>query len=123
MAISEHWSRGLLHTRPSMGGRNRNHDRGRCGIGHGASFDLGLLRPRFVKWAGGIVGMPFSLEGYFSPKQSFSEFTCTDGIAFRRVPSRGRTACCPRGMASAAFVVKLNSWMNNPTIVTEVPGK
>src|SRR5713101_7383860 len=28
------------------------------------SFELGLLRPRFMELAGPIIGMPFSLEGF-----------------------------------------------------------
>src|SRR5947199_10117410 len=28
------------------------------------SFELGLLWPRFMQYAGGIIGMPFSLEGF-----------------------------------------------------------
>jgi cytochrome d ubiquinol oxidase subunit I len=28
------------------------------------SFELGLLWPRFMQWAGPIIGMPFSLEGF-----------------------------------------------------------
>lgn len=28
------------------------------------SFELGLLWPRFMSYAGGIIGMPFSLEGF-----------------------------------------------------------
>src|SRR5438034_4296550 len=28
------------------------------------SFELGLLWPRFMEYAGGIIGMPFSLEGF-----------------------------------------------------------
>src|SRR5262245_5816505 len=28
------------------------------------SFELGLLWPLFMKWAGPIIGMPFSLEGF-----------------------------------------------------------
>src|SRR5246127_4897276 len=28
------------------------------------SFELGLLWPRFMAYAGGIIGMPFSLEGF-----------------------------------------------------------
>ena len=36
------------------------------------SFELGLLWPRFIKWAGGIIGMPFSLEGFaFLPSNLF----------------------------------------------------
>src|SRR5580704_12501543 len=28
------------------------------------SFELGLLWPHFMGWAGAIIGMPFSLEGF-----------------------------------------------------------
>ena len=28
------------------------------------SFELGLLWPKFMEFAGGIIGMPFSLEGF-----------------------------------------------------------
>src|SRR5829696_2117283 len=28
------------------------------------SFELGLLFPRFMEHAGGVIGMPFSLEGF-----------------------------------------------------------
>ncbi len=28
------------------------------------SFELGLLWPKFMGWAGAIIGMPFSLEGF-----------------------------------------------------------
>src|SRR3989449_4597061 len=28
------------------------------------SFELGLLWPRFMEYVGGIIGMPFSLEGF-----------------------------------------------------------
>jgi len=28
------------------------------------SFELGLLWPKFMSWAGAIIGMPFSLEGF-----------------------------------------------------------
>src|SRR4030095_16625369 len=28
------------------------------------SFELGLLWPRFMRWAGPVIGMPFSLEGF-----------------------------------------------------------
>src|SRR5258708_38664688 len=32
--------------------------------GTGLSFELGLLWPRFMRYAGAIIGMPFSLEGF-----------------------------------------------------------
>src|ERR1700722_17936232 len=32
--------------------------------GTALSFELGLLWPQFMRWAGPIIGMPFSLEGF-----------------------------------------------------------
>lgn len=49
------------------------------------SFELGLLWPGFIKWAGAIIGMPFSLKGFaFFTKRFFSAFICTVGSACRR---------------------------------------
>ena len=35
------------------------------------SFELGLLWPEFMRWAGAIIGMPFSLEGAFFTEAIF----------------------------------------------------
>jgi len=81
------------------------------------SFELGLLWPRFMSFAGPIVGMPFSLEG-------FAFFT---EAIFLGVYLYGRDRISPRahllsgvivavsGAASAVFVVTVNAWMNTPS--------
>ena len=49
------------------------------------SFELGLLWPRFMDFAGGIIGMPFSLEASrSSSRRSSSGSTSTAGSASRR---------------------------------------
>jgi len=81
------------------------------------SFELGLLWPTFMKFAGPIIGMPFSLEG-------FAFFT---EAIFLGVYLYGWNALSPRahmaaglivagsGAASAIFVIMVNAWMNTPT--------
>ena len=80
------------------------------------SFELGLLWPHFMKWAGAIIGMPFSLEGF----AFFTEATFL-GIylyGWDRVSRRAHIAAgiivALSGIASAVFVVMANSWMNTP---------
>lgn len=81
------------------------------------SFELGLLWPQFMEFAGSIIGMPFSLEGFAfffeaiflglylygwqklsSPMHIFAGVMVSLGGAF-----------------SGAFVVTANAWMNTPT--------
>src|SRR5437773_660156 len=78
------------------------------------SFELGLLWPGFMKYAGSIVGMPFSLEGF----AFFIE------AIFLGLYLYGRNRLSPLahwlttipvavgGMFSGVFVVAVNSWMN-----------
>ncbi len=48
------------------------------------SFELGLLFPRFMAFAGGIIGLPFSLEGRpSSSRRSSWASTSTGGSACR----------------------------------------
>src|SRR6202521_3765861 len=76
------------------------------------SFELGLLWPGFMRFAGGIIGMPFSLEG-------FAFFT--EGIflgiylyGWERVPRRAHfisgLVVAFSGAISGLFVVSANSW-------------
>jgi cytochrome d ubiquinol oxidase subunit I len=81
------------------------------------SFELGLLWPRFMEFAGGIIGMPFSLEGF-----AFFTEAIFLGIylyGWGRVPASIHWAAglivALSGMASAVFVVTANAWMNAPT--------
>lgn len=81
------------------------------------SFELGLLFPTFMEYAGPIFGMPFSLEG-------FAFFT---EAIFLGIYLYGWDKISPRlhlfsgvmvafsGMMSGVFVVLANAWMNSPT--------
>jgi cytochrome d ubiquinol oxidase subunit I len=81
------------------------------------SFELGLLWPAFMGWAGAIIGMPFSLEGF-----AFFTEAIFLGIylyGWNRVrPLAHLTAgvlVALSGVASGIFVVLANAWMNTPT--------
>jgi cytochrome d ubiquinol oxidase subunit I len=89
------------------------------------SFELGLLWPGFMGYAGAIIGMPFSLEG-------FAFFT--EGIflgiylyGWKRVPPRAHlfagVMVAVSGALSGIFVVIANAWMNAPTGFRLVDGK
>ena len=80
------------------------------------SFELGLLWPHFMEFAGAIIGMPFSLEGF----AFFVE------AIFLGVYLYGRDRVGPAahlgagilmalsGAISGVFVVTANAWMNTP---------
>ena len=81
------------------------------------SFELGLLWPRFMAFAGPIIGMPFSLEGF-----AFFTEAIFLGIylyGWERISSRAHlwagVAVAASGAASGVFVVIANAWMNAPT--------
>jgi cytochrome d ubiquinol oxidase subunit I len=80
------------------------------------SFELGLLWPRFMEWAGPIIGMPFSLEGF-----AFFTEAIFLGIylyGWERVSPRAHLASgvvvAFSGAISGVFVVIANAWMNTP---------
>ncbi len=81
------------------------------------SFELGLLWPGFMAYAGPIFGMPFSLEGF-----AFFVEAIFLGIylyGWNRVSPRIHWFCgvlvALSGVASGIFVVIANAWMNTPT--------
>ncbi len=81
------------------------------------SFELGLLWPEFMAFAGPIIGMPFSLEGL-----AFFTETIFLGIylyGWNRVDPRTHLLCgvmvLVGGVCSGAFVLCANGWMNTPT--------
>lgn len=89
------------------------------------SFELGLLWPRFMGYAGAIIGMPFSLEGF-----AFFTEAIFLGIylyGWKRVPPRvhllAGAVVAVSGALSGIFVVIANSWMNSPTGFDLVDGK
>ena len=89
------------------------------------SFELGLLWPRFMEFAGAIIGMPFSLEGF-----AFFTEAIFLGIylyGWDRIPSRAHlwagAAVAVSGAASGIFVVIANAWMNAPAGFELVKGQ
>ena len=89
------------------------------------SFELGLLWPKFMEYAGAIIGMPFSLEGF-----AFFTEAIFLGIYLygwnRLSPVQHWLAgivIAVSGVLSAVFVVLANSWMNAPTGFDMVNGK
>jgi cytochrome d ubiquinol oxidase subunit I len=81
------------------------------------SFELGLLWPQFMKWAGPIIGMPFSLEGFAFFAEAI--FLGVYLYGWNRVSRVAHLAAggivAVSGAASAIFIVIANSWMNTPT--------
>ena len=89
------------------------------------SFELGLLWPRFMQFAGGIIGMPFSAEGF----AFFIE------AIFLGMYLYGWNRLSPRthwltgfpvaisGLLSGIFVVSANAWMNSPAGFRIVDGQ
>ncbi|HXH82331.1 MAG TPA: cytochrome ubiquinol oxidase subunit I [Candidatus Tectomicrobia bacterium] len=89
------------------------------------SFELGLLWPRFMEFAGGIIGMPFSLEGFAFFTEAI--FLGIHLYGWNRVPPRAHllagVVVALSGAASGVFVVTANAWMNAPTGFTMVDGR
>lgn len=89
------------------------------------SFELGLLWPGFMEYAGGIIGMPFSLEGF-----AFFTEAIFLGIylyGWDRIPPLAHwlsgIMVAISGMLSGVFVVTANAWMNAPTGFDIVDGE
>jgi cytochrome bd ubiquinol oxidase subunit I len=89
------------------------------------SFELGLLWPTFMGYAGSIIGMPFSLEGF-----AFFTEAIFLGIylyGWQRVRPRAHlfagAMVAVSGALSGIFVVIANAWMNAPTGFRLVDGK
>jgi cytochrome d ubiquinol oxidase subunit I len=89
------------------------------------SFELGLLWPGFMEYAGAIIGMPFSLEGF-----AFFTEAIFLGIylyGWNRIAPRAHLAAgvlvAVSGALSGVFVVIANAWMNAPTGFDIVNGR
>ncbi len=89
------------------------------------SFELGLLWPRFMEWAGPIIGMPFSLEGFAFFTEAI--FLGLFLYGWDRIPPLAHLfaglVVAVSGAASAVFVVSANAWMNTPRGFQLVDGK
>ena len=81
------------------------------------SFELGLLWPGFMRLAGPLIGLPFSLEGFAFFLEAI--FLGVYLYGWDRVRPRAHLAAgalvALGGAASAVFVVLVNAWMNTPT--------
>ncbi len=89
------------------------------------SFELGLLWPAFMEYAGAIIGMPFSLEGFAFFTEAI--FLGVYLYGWTRLSARAHwwagVAVAVSGTISGIFVVFANAWMNAPTGFTLVDGK
>jgi cytochrome bd ubiquinol oxidase subunit I len=80
------------------------------------SFELGLLWPEFMKYVGGIIGLPFSLEGF-----AFFIEAIFIGLYLygwdKLSPRAHWLSALPiviSGPLSAAFITMANAWMQMP---------
>lgn len=87
------------------------------------SFELGLLWPGFMAYAGPIIGMPFSLEGFAFFFEAI--FLGVYLYGWDRLSPRAHwltgVGVMVSGALSGIFVVTANAWMNNPTGFTLLP--
>jgi cytochrome d ubiquinol oxidase subunit I len=89
------------------------------------SFELGLLWPGFMKQAGAIIGMPFSLEGFAFFTEAI--FLGVYLYGWQRVTPfihwLSGVVVAMSGILSGIFVVTANAWMNSPAGFKIVDGK
>lgn len=85
--------------------------------GTALSFELGLLWPEFMKYAGPIIGMPFSLEGaaFFVEAIALGFYL----YGWKKLPEKFHwftgIIVGVAGVASGILVVSANGWMNAPS--------
>lgn len=80
------------------------------------SFELGLLFPGFMRHAGALVGLPFSLEGiaFFTEAIFLGIYLYGYGRVPRVLHIASGVLVAVSGLASAVFVTMANAWMNAP---------
>src|SRR3954463_12893432 len=89
------------------------------------SFELGLLWPGFTKVARGIIGLPFSLEGFafFIEAIFLGAYLYGWDRLSPRVHWLTGVPIAISGTASAIFVISANAWMNSPAGFRIVDGE
>jgi cytochrome d ubiquinol oxidase subunit I len=89
------------------------------------SFELGLLWPSFMAFAGSMVGLPFTAEGFAFFLEAIYLGLYLYGWD-RLSPRAHWLTSIPialSGAASSLFVVMANAWMNSPSGFTLGPGR
>jgi cytochrome d ubiquinol oxidase subunit I len=88
------------------------------------SFELGLLWPGFMRFAGSIIGMPFSLEGFafFTEAIFLGIYLYGWNRVSRSAHLFAGIVVAASGVLSGIFVVIANAWMNTPAGFTMVGG-
>jgi len=85
--------------------------------GTALSFELGMLWPEFMKHAGPVIGMPFSLEGaaFFVEAIALGFYL----YGWKKLPETFHwitgIIVGISGVVSGILVVSANAWMNSPT--------
>lgn len=93
--------------------------------GTALSFELGLLWPEFMKYAGPVIGMPFSLEGaaFFVEAIALGFYL----YGWNKLPERFHwftgVIIGISGVLSGILVVSANAWMNAPAGFDVVNGE
>jgi cytochrome d ubiquinol oxidase subunit I len=88
------------------------------------SFELGLLWPRFMAFAGSVIGMPFSLEGFafFAEAIFLGIYLYGWDRTSPRLHLASGAVVAVSGALSAFFVTLANAWMNAPAGFRVVAG-
>ncbi len=80
------------------------------------SFELGLLWPRFMEFAGGVIGLPFALEGFafFAEAIFLGIYIYGWDKVSPKVHLLSGAVVAAGGVLSGVFIVTANAWMNSP---------
>ena len=89
------------------------------------SFELGFLWPEFMGFAGGLVGLAFTMEGFafFTEAIFLSLYLYGERRLSRRAMFLCTVPMTVSAAASAVFVISANAWMNTPAGFTLIAGK
>ena len=97
------------------------HIRSWCGFRNRTLFELGLLWPHFMEFAGATIGSAFTLEGYAFFAEAI--FLGLYLYGWERLSARAHwlttIPIALSGLASGVLVVAVNAWMQYPTRVME----
>lgn len=89
------------------------------------SFELGLLWPVFMGFAGPMIGTAFWLEGFafFTEAIFVAIYVYGENLLSKRILSLSTVPIVLSSTASAVFVISANGWMNSPAGFRLLDGK